>query len=524
MDFTWSIKLAIVFVLLASGLKSDALDAPVLTWITNSSVKLEQITADVDWAALAKGTNLPTASQTVSRFHILGQGLGYSFEDKGKLIFLFGDTISENTTNWNYHAADPLAWSTNTDGESPLVLNFFTNTPYFYASNTPVFVKPNGIKMGPDDVPNAGISLSNGIFLICNTGSDTANTNIAPQTNDWSMLVKFYESNLLAATNTYQVTNYFVTNRVVSALNTNLDPRSPLQGHFINVSLREWGTNVVMFGTGEYRSGDIFLCLIPTANFVSGAETLYFAGLTNGLPTWSSAGSNCVPVVQDNPTNGPPWPNDNGTAGNVSVIYSTNLNLWLMTYDGGRGTGSRKEQTTGVYFSFAPQPWGPWSAPQLIFNKYRDGGAGVFIYDPATNDAALAGPTVDPTTAPPATTPGGDFAPLMIERFTRITNATLYIYYTLSTWNPYCVVKMRSAFAIQPVIGSPVHTKTNFSFSWLAPANQIYQVDYSTNFFTAWKTLTNLVTSTNGIFNFSDAGTYSGGFGTNKFYRLRTSP
>lgn len=498
---------------------------PVLTWITNSSVKLEQLTGDVDWAALAQGTNLPTASQTVSRFHILGQGLGYSFEDKGKLIFLFGDTISENTTNWNYHAADPLAWCTNTDGETPLLLNFFTNTPYAYASNTPIFVQPTGIKMGPDDVPNAGISLSNGVFLVCNTGSDTANTNIAPQTNDYSMLVTFDETNLWLSTNTYG-TKFFTTNRTVSALNTNLPPKSPLQGHFINVSLREYGTNVVMFGTGEYRSGDVFLCLIPTANFVSGAGTLYFTGLTNGQPTWSSAESNCVPVVQDNPTNGPPWPNDNGTVGNVSVIFSTNLNLWLMTYDGGRGTGPRKEQTTGVYFSSAPQPWGPWSAPQLIFNKYRDGGAGVFIYDPATNDAALAGPTVDPTTAPPATTPGGDFAPIMIERFTRITNSTLFIYYTLSTWNPYCVVKMRSAFTVTPVIdpGSLVKLKKKFSFAWSAPTNISYQVDYSTNLLTGWTTFTNIITSTNGTFDFTDNGTNSGGFGNTKFYRLRTSP
>ena len=46
--------------------------------------------------------------------------------------------------------------------------------------------------------------------------------------------------------------------------------------------MREYGTNVMMFGTGEYRSGDVFLCQIPTASFVSGAGTLFFAGLANG--------------------------------------------------------------------------------------------------------------------------------------------------------------------------------------------------------------------------------------------------
>jgi hypothetical protein len=349
-------QLLLLFALLRRGSPAVAQPAPVLTWITNSSHKLEQIIGDVDWEAKAQGSNLPTASQTITRFHIMGNGLGYSFEDSGKLIFLFGDTISEQPTNGvlNYHAADPLAWSTNTDGDSPLVLNFYTNIPA--TDVTPIFVKPAGIKMGPDDVPNSGISLSNGVFLVCNSGSDTSLPN--PQTNDFSELVTFDES--LALSNTAVITNIFYTNRVVSALNTNLDPKSPMQGHFINVSMRQFGTNVMMFGAGEYRSSDVFLCQIPTATFASGTGTMFFAGLTNGQPVWSSAESDCYPVVQDNPTNGSAWPNDNGTVGNVSVIYATNLNLWLMTYDGGRSAETTKNKTTGVYFSYAQQPWGPW--------------------------------------------------------------------------------------------------------------------------------------------------------------------
>jgi hypothetical protein len=98
---------------------TDVLAQPVpqLTWIPNSSVKLEQIIGDLDRAALAHGTNLQTTSQSVTRFHILANGLDYSFEDHGKLIFLFGDTISENITNWNYHAGDPFAWSPATDAD-----------------------------------------------------------------------------------------------------------------------------------------------------------------------------------------------------------------------------------------------------------------------------------------------------------------------------------------------------------------------------------------------------------------------
>jgi hypothetical protein len=505
-------ELGFCVVLLVSAAAAGAQILPSLTWVTNSSVKLEQIIGDVDWAALAHGTNLPTVSQTVSRFDILGNGLGYSFEDKGKLIFLFGDTISENVTNLNYHAGDPLAWSTTSNGESGLLLNFYTNNPV--TNFTPLFVQAPGIKMGGFDVPNSGISLSNGVFLVCNTGSDG---NLpSPQTNDYSVLVTFNERQLP------YTTNIFITNRVISKLDANLDPKSPLQGHFINVSMHEYGTNVMMFGTGEYRSGDIFLCRIPTANFASGEGTLYFAGWSNGLPAWSTAESNCVPVVQDNPTNGPAWPNDVGTAGNVSVIYPPELGLWLMTYDGGRSADTATKHTTGVYFSYAPEPWGPWAKPQLIFNKLRDGGSGVFIHDPnlSSNDG-LNGPII--ASDNPTNVAGGDFAPIMVERFTRLTNSTLYIYYTLSTWNPYTVVKMRSAFTISPVIDSNslVHTPATFGFSWAGAPGEQYQVDYSTSLPPMWILSTNLIKSPTGQFSYTDFGTNTSGFGNRRFYRVR---
>lgn len=487
-------------------------------------MKLEQMIGDKDWA---NGSN--TTSQTITRFHILANGEGYSFEDNGKLIFLFGDTVSDDTHIWQYAAADPLAWSTNTDGESGLLLNFFTNRPYAFTNFTPVFVQPAGIFMTGDDVPCAGISLSNGVFLVCTTGSDPNATNTTENTGDngYSVLTTFYESNLLAATNTYAVTNFFVTNRTLSACSTNYPMKSPLQGHFVIVSMHEFGTNVLIYGAGEYRAGDVFLSMTPTANFLGGAGTLYFAGLTNNnQPVWSTAESNCVPVVQDNPTNGPPWPHDSGTVGNMSVIYSTNLNLWLMTYDGGRSADTPVNHSTGIYFSYASQPWGPWSIPQLIYNKYRDGGDGVFIFD-VKDQTGPAGPTIDPEMHNPTNTPGTTFAPNMIERFTRVTNATLYIYYTMSTWNPYTVVKMRSSFTITPTIDPAslgYDADLGFKFSWAAPTNEVFHVEYSDVLpATNWVTFSNIITSTDGIFHFADRGIVSGGLGRNKFYRVTTA-
>jgi hypothetical protein len=389
-----------------------------LTYIAGSSVKLEQVIGDCDWAVLAaKGTCTPTASQSVSRFNILGNGFGYSFEDNGKMLFLFGDTISKDVKAVNYHAHDPLAWSTSTDPEAGLLVNFYTN-----ADGTPLFVEPPGVAMGADDIANSGISLADGIYLVCNTGADESLAD--PHQNAFSVLARFDEA-----------TKTFTTGRTISQLPG---------GHFVFTSVHASGTDVLMFGMGRYRASDVYLSVTPASGFASGSGTRYFAGPANGQPTWTNSEGSAVPVVQDNPTNGPAWPNDSPTVGNVSVTYSNDLGLWLMTYDGGRQT----PKTRGVYFTCSQQPWGPWSAPQLIFGDVRDNGFGVFIHNPNLPPPGdgLNGPVIGSND--PITTPGGDFAPLMIERFTRVAGSTLKIYYMMSTWNPYTVVKMRSEFRI----------------------------------------------------------------------------
>ena len=376
-----------------------------LTYIPGSSVKIEQIIGDQDYQK-----KTPTTSQTLSRFNILGNDIGYSFEDNGKLIFSFGDTIGKNV---NYRARDPIAWSTSTDPEAGLLLNFFIN-----ADGTPLFVLPPGVDMGPDDVPNSGISLPDGVYFICNTGADTSLPN--PHVNDVSLLAHFDER-----------TQKFTTGRTVS--------RMP-GGHFIITAPHAFGASVLMFGAGGYRASDIYLSITPTISFASGAGTQYFAGLMNGQPTWTNSESGAVPVVQD------------ATVGNLSVAYSSDLGLWLMTYDGGR----QSQKTTGAYFTYAQQPWGPWAAPQLIFNAVRDNGLGAFIHNPAIvpdpPGDGLNGPTIGNNDV--YATRGGDYAPLMIERFTTVAGNTLRIYYAMSTWNPYTIVKMRSEFTITRASGS----------------------------------------------------------------------
>lgn len=386
-----------------------------LTWNAGSTVKLEQVIGDKDWAAWAKGTTLPTANQTATRYNILGTDIGTSFEDNGKLMVLFGDILPVTFTP-GFGAPDPVAFSTTTDGDSPMSLSVITGSD----GKTPLFVRMPGagIDMGGNNVPNAGISLSDGVYIVINTGA----TPTTGQTNARSILVRFN-----------QAAGTFTAGRTIS--------QAASGGRFVFTTLRASGSDVYMFGTGNYRASDIYLSVIPASDFWGGGSTRYYAGHVNGQPNWSTSESAAVPIVQDNPLKTASY---SPTVGNMTVGYSTDLGLWIMTFDGGRQSG----QTGGFYFTYAKEPTGPWASPQLIFNPTRDNALGTYIHNPsAVPSDGLTGPTIGPNTDP-VTSPGAAYAPMLIERFTRAAGNTLKIYYLNSTWNPYTVVKMRSEFTI----------------------------------------------------------------------------
>jgi uncharacterized protein (TIGR03437 family) len=443
---------------------------PALTYIPGSSVKLYQINGDCDWvewdATITNKTPTckSTSSKTATNADVLGDDVATSFENNGELIMMFGDTIGasavynpmwigfENTFAWNAH--DPIARSTTLHAEDGLLLNFFLSGNHGLEVAPPP--QPNGtpVDMGAFNVPNGGITLNGTIYISYKTGHSTDAAGNGDDSTDYAVLGTFNET-----------TQTFTSGRTTS----------PPGGHFVTVSFYEAPTgilgspapvipepDVVMFGLGLYRASNIYLSVIPSSQFASGVDssgnsaTRYFTGMSNGQPSWSSNESDSVAVVTDvNPAN--------PTIGNLSAFYSQQLGLWLMTYDGGKGS----DTTSGVYFAYAPQPWGPWSTPQRIFNECRDNALGVFIHyyyavaagntcptampagvTSAPNSAGPAGPTINLANNDPQTTKGGGYAPQMIQRFTEIAGNTLKIFYTLSTWNPYSVVLMESDFTL----------------------------------------------------------------------------
>lgn len=399
-------KYAAVLFLLASA--AHAADKVTLTWIPGSTVKVEQLIGDCDYEQQAKtGQCVATTSRTSTRAKLLGTDIGASFESQGKLIFLFGDSIGPAGTA-NYFAADTMASSTSTNPDAGLFLDVFTNS-----DGSPYFVRVQNVRMGAAEVPHAGIRLDSGTYVVIDTGKDINLPN--PSENAYSVLTRFDEA-----------TRRFTLLRTISSM-----PK----GRFVTTSLYAHGSDVLMYGLGAYRASNVYLATVPANAFESGQGTRYFTGLANGVPQWSTSEADAVPLVVDHATN--------PTIGYVSVTYSADLDLWLMTYDG----GAQSQSTIGVYFSYATEQWGPWSTPQLIFNPRRDGALGKFIHDPrASPSDGLNGPTIGPND--PNTTPGAAYAPYTIERFTRVSGNKLSIYYTISTWNPYTIVEMRSEFTV----------------------------------------------------------------------------
>jgi uncharacterized protein (TIGR03437 family) len=178
----------------------------------------------------------------------------------------------------------------------------------------------------------------------------------------------------------------------------------------------------------------------------------YFTGLaTDGVtPNWSASESNAVQLFQD--VDGTPSVPKNCT-GELGVDYNTFLQRWVMLYNCGNRTSTIP---SGIYMRVAQQPWGPWGAPQTIFNGQRDRGTCFFIHRAVT----ATSPACDQLSGPSrADTEGGAYAPAFLSRFTtgNAASGTSTFYYLLSTCNPFIEVIMKTTIQsptqTAPVIG-----------------------------------------------------------------------
>lgn len=366
-----------------------------LQYVLGSTDKVEQLIGDYDVA-----TRERTFNQTGTRYGIYGTDLGNSFQHNGRTYFLFGDTIGKG-------GGDVIGVSGATDPASPLALDFLTNPDGSYLK-----VEPDGVPMGGFDIPVAGISLDGAMYV-------AVKTNYTPgQQTSVTLLTRFDEE-----------TRHFTVVRELSRLPG---------GRFITLTMREApaGTPglpddrryILVFGSGEYRRSDAYLMAVPVETFETGEGTLYYTSTGLKGPNWSDKAWAAAPII------------DHPTIGDISFSYIEPLATWVALYD------SRSPR--GINLRYAPQPWGPWSAPIVVWDPRKDPGYGKFIYDPNRSDNSnLAGPIIAEN-RDPLRTFGGFYAPYIIEPLTRVEGEYITLDYVLSTWNPYVVVRMRSTLRI----------------------------------------------------------------------------
>jgi len=374
---------------------------PDVSYVPASTRKISQLIGDTDYQW---GT--PTDTRTQSRYGISGSDLGVPFSHNGITYILFGDTHGGGVAG----DRDPLAFTTDTNPEDGLQLTFLANGSQWRPITIP------GISQAAYEVPLDAVSISNKIYLYHST--------------DYSPSVTMGRSVLAVSSDhgmNFQLLYDFSTT------------------HFINVSvnkinLRDWpgfpvsaGDGLAIFGSGSYRASNVRLAFQPAASIEAPSTLRYFAGLdASGNPTWSSNEGDAIALF------------DQPCVGEFSVAYNKFLKRWLMLFNCGT--------PRGINYRTARQPWGPWTEPQVLFEPWDDLGYAHFMhvnwtfrnYDTVHNSGRQ-------------NEWGGEYGPYMFKELAIGTDNRTTIYWTLSSWNPYVTVLMKSQLQVanSPVITVP---------------------------------------------------------------------
>ncbi len=378
----------ILFLWLLAGV-AQAQTAKV-EYVPGSTVKIVQLVGDFD-----RERNVPTQNLTDTRYHLWGTDLGVPFRHNGRTYLLFGDTIGQA-------GGDAIAYTTDTQPEDGLDLTFIHDSSGTYRP-----VQIPGISQADFEVPMEGVSVGGRMYIYHtttynNTVSMGSSVVAVSEDDGWSFRFLYEFSSL-----------YFIN---LSAVKVDLSRWSGFP--------QSSGSGLVFFGSGKYRQSDVRLAFQPADSIEHKRSLRYFAGFdVAGRPRWVAREVEAVPLFSQ------------PCVGEISVTYNPFLRKWLMLYNCG--------DPRGINFRTADDPWGPWSAPQVLFDPWKDNGYCHFmhvdwqfrhcdnVHDPGRENEW-----------------GGEYGPYQFEDLATGTDSTTTIYFTLSTWNPYTVVLMKSTLKL----------------------------------------------------------------------------
>jgi Domain of unknown function (DUF4185) len=411
--------------------------APVVRYVQGSSQKVCQLVGETD-----RELNQPTVNQTETRVGLVGNDLGYSFEHNGKLFFLFGDSKPTATFKGKPNQDknpprladdnDAIAFTTDTSIGQCLKLDFITDSIGAYKN--PVVLNAQGqpaITLRNFEVPIAGISDGGKMYVIFATDHTLDPAGSITNTTGFSTRTVVGESGDDA--NTFHYLYDFSKGADAKFINVAIAPAPDGYLYF-------WGTQGGML----YRKSAPFLARKPIGSMsnLSGIEYLHAVN-PNGTPVFMPTENDATPLFHDQ--SGGQQIAD--CMGELGVQWNQFVKRWVMLYNCLDDTPANPH---GVYMRLAEQPWGPWSAAQTIFNPVRDAGYCHFIHRPV--DAQNPTPCDNMSDPGRLDVYGGEYAPYIISRFTSgdAARATSTFYYTLSTWNPYTEIIMKTTIQGSP--------------------------------------------------------------------------
>lgn len=436
----WAISLSPTFangnVTVSPGRPPDILLVP------GSVQKVCQVTGDTDLEF-----HQPTMSLTQTRYGLVRADHGYSFEHDGRLFFLFGDTHPTNKFNGKPNSQtdpprqeydnDAIGYVSDSSSGPCFRLDFITDSIGAYKN--PVVLNSLGqpaIRLRTNESPISGISDDGRMYVIFGTDNPT-DTASPPEP------LGYPARTVVGVSEDDGNTFHFLYNL----------SREP-GAKFINTAIARgqdgylyfWGTQ----GDTLYRKSAVFLARKPvgTMSDSTGFEYLHSVS-ADGSPIFMSDEADAEPLFHDSlPGPGGVMQVADGM-GELGVDWNPYVQRWIMLYNCLNDT---PKNPRGIYMRFAERPWGPWSAPQTIFNPLRDGGYCFFIHRAVTPQNplpcdSLAGPDR-------MTDAGGDYGPYFISRLTTgdVATGTSTFYFTMDTWNPYTQVIMKASIQRTPLV------------------------------------------------------------------------
>jgi hypothetical protein len=371
---------------------SLAAEPTELDYVPGSSQKLCQLIGDRDVQ-----TGKPTSNLSETKAGVAGTDLGFSFEHGGKVFFLFGDTHPRANLK-RQDSEDAIASSNGKLQQNNCVaLNFLTDPKDggFNPTRIP------GVANGAFNVPAGGLSANGKMYVYFTTGHTDQ---------------KLMGRSVLGVSSdqgfSFQKVYNFSSDK------------------FINVAPVKEKKSVFLFGTGSFRKSDPYLSITTEDQITKKESLVFFAGLDTKTdaqttkPIWSTFEKDAAPLF------------DQPALGELSVTHDESTKKWIMLYG--------QNETRGINLRTADQPWGPWSDPQIIFDPDRDHGYCTFMH----RQVDATHPACDKI-ASPSTNSGGVYAPYLVRNLSEVHGDVLTIYYTMSTWEPYSVMLMKSDLRVK---------------------------------------------------------------------------